>query len=181
MGLFSFIKTIRAEKKRKENFIQMTPDELQLLSEEELLEALLAKDLDSQNKLFFETNDCLQQFQGAKRIFYIVNTYDSEVQNGGLCQFFVNSSREVAPYLLEALHTIGADTYSNMLTDFITTHKISLDDLSSFILKDVSEFEDMEERFPFDDFDDAYYELYETNSLEKHLLEYAKAHLQDFS
>lgn len=31
-------------------------------------------------------DECLEVFQGAKRIFYIVNYFDMEIQNGRLCQ-----------------------------------------------------------------------------------------------
>ena len=37
--------------------------------------------------------------EGPRRVAYTVDAFDREVQNGGLCQYFVNSSRETAPEL----------------------------------------------------------------------------------
>lgn len=103
-----------------------------------------------------------------------------EIQNGGLCQFFVNSSREVAPYILECLEVIGATAYAELLSDFVIKNDISLNDLGSFITEDIDEYEEQTERYPFDEFDDAYYELYEKEPLERFLLEYVKKNLKDF-
>lgn len=38
------------------------------------------------NKGDMSAGECLEVFQGAKRIFNIVNYFDMEIQNGGLCQ-----------------------------------------------------------------------------------------------
>lgn len=118
---------------------------------------------------------------GAKRIFYIVNYFDMEIQNGGLCQFFVNSSRLVAPYILECLIKINAVSYKELLETFIADNHISLDDLDSFIIDDVSQFEVQMSRYPFDEFDDSYYELYEKEPLENLLMNYARQHIDDFA
>ena len=103
-----------------------------------------------------------------------------EVQNGGLCQFFVNSSRDVAPYIIECLKIIGADSYKNLLSEFVEKHNINLNDLDSFMIEDVAEYEAQTERYPFDDFDDKYYELYENEPLEELLIVYVKDYLEDF-
>ena len=107
-------------------------------------------------------------------------TFDAEMMNGGLCQFFVNSSRDVAPYVVESLNAIGAINYKILLNDFVEEHNINLSDLDSFMIEDVEEFEAQTERYPFDDFDDNYYELYEKEPLEDLLISYAKKHLEDF-
>ena len=103
-----------------------------------------------------------------------------EVQNGGLCQFFVNSSRDVAPYVVESLNEIGAINYKILLSNFVEEHNINLSDLDSFMIEEVEEFEAQTKRYPFDDFDDKYYELYEKEPLEDLLISYAKKHLEDF-
>ena len=107
-------------------------------------------------------------------------TFDAEMMNGGLCQFFVNSSRDVAPYVVESLNKIGAINYKILLSNFVEEHNINLSDLDSFIIEEVEEFEAQTERYPFDDFDDKYYELYEKEPLEDLLISYAKKHLEDF-
>lgn len=151
MGLFGFIKSVRNEMKKLELYKKMTVEELKELSEEDLRDALSERLIAEEDKNAWEVNVCLVGFKGAKRIYYIVNYFDMEVQNGGLCQFFVNSSRDVAPYVIECLNTIGAINYKKLLSDFIEEHNINLQDLNSFMIEDVEEYEAQTERYPFDD------------------------------
>lgn len=180
MGLFKFIKSVREEMKKIDNYIKMDVEELRALSDDDLREALSERLLAEEERRGMEVSECLHEFKGAKRIYYIVNYFDMEVQNGGLCQFFVNSSREVAPYILKCLHTINALSYEVLLKEFVDKHGINLTELDSFIVDDIDDYEAQTERYPFDDFDDAYYELYENEPLEDMLLAYAKQHLEDF-
>ena len=180
MGLFNFIKSVREELKKIENYKKMSVEELRELSDEELREALSERLMAEEDNNEWDVKECVSGFKGAKRVYYIVNYFDMEVQNGGLCQFFVNSSRDVAPYILKCLETIGAVNYEKLLKAFVEENDIDLNDLDSFIVEEIEEYEAQTQRYPFDDFDDKYYELYETESLEDMLLIYAKQHLNDF-
>lgn len=180
MGLFSFIKSVRKEIKKRDKYQKMSVEELRELSDEDLRDALSERLLVEQEKYEWEVNVCLHKFKGAKRIFFIVNYFDMEVQNGGLCQFFVNSSREVAPYILKCLRMIGAVNYEKLLRDFVEKHGIDLTELDSFIVEEIDDYEAQTERYPFDDFDDEYYALYEKEPLEDLLIAYAKQNLDDF-
>ena len=170
MGLFS----------KKKTYQTMTIEEFKLLSSNDLFDIIQNQMMTEEERCDFDPNVCLREFSGAKRIFYIVNYFDMEVQNGGLCQFFVNSSRIVAPFILESLHSIEAYDYEALLSSFINKHHISLNQLDSFITDDIDEYEQQTERYPFDDFDDAYYELYESNPLQHLLTKYIKKHIEEF-
>lgn len=87
----------------------------------------------------------------------------------------------MAPFILESLELIGALDYKRMLDEFIEKHDISLNNLSSFKIEDIADYEVQVARYPFDDFDDSYYELYEKNPLEVLLLNYSKLSLADFA
>ena len=43
-----------------------------------------------------------------QKVFSTVWAVESEVNNGGFSQYFLNSSAETAPFVAEALDTIGA-------------------------------------------------------------------------
>ena len=135
MGLFGMIKMIRDEKKRIAAYLKMDAEALSRLSEEELCEALRERILCEEDEM--DTLECLDVFKGAKRVFYVVNYFDMEVQNGGLCQYFVNSSRDTAPYLLTCLNEIGAARYELLVRNFVTDNGINLNCLESFEIKDV--------------------------------------------
>ena len=84
MNILKILKTICEERKRNRADRQMTMEDLAALSDEELSEALTVRMLDEEGNM--SADECLEVFQGAKRIFYIVNYFDMEIQNGGLCQ-----------------------------------------------------------------------------------------------
>ena len=107
MGHFSTIKNIikfRKELKKsieeaKENekrYLEMTVEELSALSDDELFEAVTAR-TEGKVDSFDEWEDGVNSLNPSQKIFYSVNWLEMEVNNGGLCQFFVNSSRMVAP------------------------------------------------------------------------------------
>lgn len=182
MGLLRYIsnmRSIKREMERIERYLHMTKEELGSLPDEELMDALSTILLNREGEM--DVEECLQEFCGAVKISYIVNYFDMEVQNGGLCQYFVNSSRMTAPYILECMDVIGAVCYKDLLEKFISENDISLDDLDSFITEDIKDYQKQVKRYPFDDFDDAYYELYEDDPLEQYLLEYVRKHLEEFS
>ncbi len=94
-----------------------------------------------------------------EKIFYVLYTFDMEFQNGGLCQFFVNSSRNFAPYVSEYLEKVGAIEHKKLFDNFIKSNDINLNDLSFFIIDDLDFYEEKCNAYPFDDFDDEFSEL----------------------
>lgn len=93
-----------------------------------------------------------------QKLVYSLNKFEAEVNNGGLCQFFVNSSRECAPYISTALEAIGEHDIKALYDSFIINNKIDVNDLSSFIITSIDEFEAQTKRYDFDSFDDNFYE-----------------------
>ncbi len=108
-----------------------------------------------------------------KTVYSLIN-FEIEVNNGGLCQFFVNSSRECAPYVSIALDTIGCTDLKEIYDKFINENNIDVNNLNSFIISDVSDYEKQTERFDFDSFDD---EFYENETLHGLIINYAKKNL----
>ncbi len=80
-----------------------------------------------------------------------------EVNNGGLCQFFVNSSRAFAPYVVESMEKLGKPEIAALYRNFIEENKIDVHDLSEFDMEAAESFAELNDRYPFDDFDEAFY------------------------
>ncbi len=187
MGFFSAIKEIlrlrkelRADIKnfsvRQAEYIKMTADELAALSDPELYEALLAR-TDDKIEGCGSIEDGMRKMSEPERVFYAVSYLEIEVNNGGLCQFFVNSSRAVAPFVSDYMGVIGADGHKKLYDDFIGRYGIDVGDLSSFDCETTKEFSAQYERYPFDEFDDAFYEM---EPLQKYLTVYAREHIDSF-
>ena len=110
-----------------------------------------------------------------QKIVYSLNKFESEVNNGGLCQFFVNSSRECAPYISEALAAVGAFELKILFDNFINTNNIDVNDLSSFKISSIDEYKVQTERFDFDSFDDKFYE---DKNIHQQIIDYSRTHIE---
>ena len=110
-----------------------------------------------------------------QKFVYSLNKFEAEVNNGGLCQFFVNSSSECAPYVSNALAAVGAINLKKLFDDFITENNIDIKDLSSFKISNIDEYEAQTERFDFDGFDDKFYEY---ENLHQQIIDYSRKHVE---
>ena len=162
--------------KKDAEYLRMSVDELRALSDEELFYAVMVR---TERKVdgFENWEEGVNSLNFHQKVFYSVNWLEIEVNNGGLCQFFVNSSRMVAPFVSEYMAVIGADEHKRLYDDFVRQNGIDLCELSSFDVDDLEEFAEQYDRYPFDDYDDAFYEA---EPLETYLTKYARENLNDF-
>lgn len=166
---------IKAEAERTARYLAMNTEELSALSDEELFSAVISRTASTLDQLD-DYERGLDSMNESQRVFLSVNWFDSEVNNGGLCQYFVNSSRITAPFLSDYLGKIGADEHKKLYDRFIKNNAIDLRDLSAFDIDDLSEFEEKNKLYPFDEFDDAFYEL---EPLDSFLKKYAREHIEE--
>lgn len=141
--------------------------------------------LNFDDEQFFDAINCLCEdavfdikdtiISKKQKLLYSLIEFEMEVNNGGLCQFFVNSSRECAPYISEALNEIGAFDLKKLYDSFIADNNIDVNDLSSFISNDIDEYQAQTERFDFDSFDD---EFYEDENLHQQIINYARKNIE---
>ena len=173
-------KTEEARKKQVEGYISSTPEELLELSDENLLDAVLIRITNkiNRNESQIAGVKCLSEEQ---RIFYSVVCFQKQINKGGLCQFFINTSRVVAPMLSDYLKAIKAPKHKKIYDAFVKNNKIDLEDLSSFAIEYYqdydTEYDERKKRYPFDDFDKEFYKL---GSLEKHLFKYIRENISNF-
>lgn len=104
-------------------------------------------------------DDDISQLDENEKIFYVLYYFNAEWQNGGLCQFFVNSSKRYAPLISEYLEIVGALEHKKIFDNFIKDNNINLYDLSFFTHDENTEYQDLCNAYPFDEFDDAFYDL----------------------
>lgn len=119
--------------------------------------------------------DDINRLTDDEKVFFVLYLFNMEVQNGGLCQFFVNSTSIYAPLISDYLDKVGATDHKLLFDDFVKNNKIDLNDLSFFDFEDLSEYETKANAYPFDDFDDALYDLVD---LEEFLQTFAEINLQ---
>ncbi len=155
---------------------QLHGEDLLSLSDDDLFETIYFQNIDIAEEAEDEDKE-LDQFTGARKTVYVLGLFDSEIQNGGLCQFFVNSSRVVAPYVSESLKKVGANEHLNLFEEFITANNIDISNLESFKVFSIRGFKKQTKRFDFDSFDDKYYEL---PALQEKVVAYIKNNINEF-
>ncbi len=148
-------------------------EDLLVLSDEELFQTVYFQSID----MVENTENELEQLAGARRTAYILSTFDAEIQNGGLCQFFVNSSGECAPYVSECLKKVEAEDHRRLYDDFIVNNGINVADLDSFKVNSRHGYIKQTKRFDYDSFDDKYYEL---SPLQEKITAYIRSNINEF-
>lgn len=159
-----------------EKYLKMSTDELSKLSDDELFSAVWER---TENAISSEENltEGVNALNERQRVFFAVYLLEMEVNNGGLCQFFVNSSRMVAPIVSECMGMIGATEHKRLYDTFVEKHQINLYDLSSFDSETVEVFQSQYERYPFNEYDDKFCDL---EPLQSYLIAFVKKNIDEF-
>lgn len=149
--------------------VQSERDRLLALTDDELYERIFFQNLIGMDGP--EDSDASEE----QKLIYVLMEFEMEVANGGLCQFFVNSSSQCAPYVSDALEKIGAVNIQKRYDDFLAENGIDVHDLSSF--KTDVEFIEQAERYDFDSFDDRFYSDDDIQGL---IVSYIREHIDAF-
>jgi uncharacterized protein DUF4375 len=94
-------------------------DSLVLAIENALIEREGWFDLDSERK-----ERVILSLTEAERVVMAIEAMEREVNNGGYGQFFMNSSKHFAPYIVHALQTIGCFECAALMTSAIAELKL---------------------------------------------------------
>lgn len=151
-------------------------NELVNLSDNKLYKTVISR-IDHQIENHESLEEGFASLNFSQKVIYSIDYYEMEIGCGGLCQFFVNSSRMVAPFMSEYLAAIGAEEHKILYGKFIEENNIDLSDLSSFDIDSNEDYIALTQRYPFDEFDDTFYEL---ESLKPLLIQYIRNNLNDF-
>ena len=120
--------------------------------------------------------------------FYLLaaSTFDMEMQNGGLCQFIVNAGKLHGPLLEKALCVFGAEQHQKLLSQFSKDNNIDFRNLQKLAPGNmdpysmVDDYFELLAKYPFCDFEQAYYELDRACPLVVILAEYVRENISQF-
>ncbi len=168
MGILGLILSNAKNMHKAKNYRKMKTAQLLALDDEAFYDAVACV-----------CNDAVYDLREAvatkeQKQLYCLLTFEAEVNNGGLCQFFVNESRACAPYLSDALEAVGATRIRTLYNRFLAENSIDAEDLSSFRITRVEDFEAQAKRYDFDRFDDLFYQ---DADLHKAIIAYARNHV----
>ena len=106
-------------------------------------------------------------------------TFDAEMMNGGLCQFFANDYNGYAQCISEALGEIGAIEMQKHYSAFVNQNEIDVTQMDSFRIASIPDYLKQYERFPYEAFDITFSEIYKKENLGDLLLAYVRLHANE--
>lgn len=171
MGVFGIILNNLRNMKRARKLQSMPREELLAMDDGGLFAAIECVC----NANVYDLKEQEKELSREVVIAYTLVKLAAEVNNGGLCQFFVNSSRECAPYVSEALEAIGAVGIREAYDSFVADNGIDVNDLSAFRITRVEEFNERAAMYDFDSFD---MRFYEDRELYQQIIRYFRDHVE---
>ena len=160
--------------------ISLSSDALAQLDDDTLTDVLRSRVFHhAEHQYGFDFTKAAEEMSVPLRTAFVLFSFDAEIQNGGLDQFFFNSTSELAPYVQEALTAVSAHPYAELFAGACAERGINPSDPSTYDAEDSDEDEE-NNACSFEEFDDAYYALYEVQPLEPMITQYARAHLNEF-
>ena len=127
-----------------------------------------------------ETDTHFDSLPGPAQALYIAAILDMEVQNGGLCQFFINGGSVYAARAAQSLQEVGLAPMKTLYESFVSENQIDPAEFDTFHSDKVDAFLTLYDRYPFDDFDDAYMKLWEELDFNNLMPQYANDHPEAF-
>lgn len=103
-------------------------------------------------------------------------TFDAEMMNGGLCQFFANDYNGYAQHIKDALAEVGAIEMQKHFSTFVSQNEIDVTQMESFRIMSIQDYLKQYERFPYEAFDITFSEIYQKENLCDLLLSYVRLH-----
>lgn len=99
------------------------------------------------------------QNEKQKAVVAVIN-FDMEIQNGGLAQYLINEDDEYIANILDYLRIVGAEDQANLLETFMAENDIEFKSVETNSIEESIEFEKSK---PFDEFNDAYIDMENTD------------------
>ena len=148
------------------NDVTQNADEIPTMEDSEMYDALITRFMGTEPNALNQ-----KQLTVAALI-----TFDAEMMNGGLCQFFVNDYSGYAQYISDALGEVGAIEMQEHYSSFVTQNKIDVTQMDSFRIASIQDYLKQYERFPYESFDNTFSEIYHNENLGDLLLAYVRLH-----
>ena len=148
------------------NYTTLNTNEILTMEDNDVYDALITRFMDA------EPNTLNQKQLTVAALI----TFDSEMMNGGLCQFFVNDYSGYAQYVGDALGKVGALEMQEHYSSFVSQNEIDVEQMHSFRIVGIQDYAKQYERFPYEAFDNTFSEIYQRENVSDILLSYVRLH-----
>ena len=111
----------------------------------------------------------------ASQAMHVFMIFDMEVQCGGLATFFWNCESAYADKVSEALIELGLEDVEQLYSGFLEKYGITMEEIDGYRYE-YPDYIGIHEAHPFDEFSDAYMEIWAETNLNRRVLDYAREH-----
>jgi hypothetical protein len=159
---------------------KLTSQTIDTIEERKLEQAVVGNIVAKMLSDLSDEYDIVMKLSKSQQAIYVIWLVESEVNNGGFNQFFYNSSREFAEYMVEAFTTIGAVKFSNLVQQAYETYKREKEKISKQQDGSSEGFSKSYEKNPLNKYDDEFYALYKKEDLNQLKIDFIRNYKIDF-
>ena len=161
---------------RNRTYLKMDAEALRALPEDELAIAL-ADILDERHGVWETGGAALSTLHTEAKVAYTLIAFEREFMNGGIAQYFTNSSRMTAPYLIQALRAVHADKTADLLEGHMASHRIDVNDPPMFDYEHQQVLEEQMNRYRIETLDERVSQLLARDGFDRGMAEYLRSNL----
>lgn len=153
-----FFSSLRYSGDLSGHYESMSSEELLKLPDEDFCEAIKVR----AEKKFYKNgagNAIFSSMREAEKLVLTLSIFELEFSNGGLSQYYFNSSNVTASYFSDSLAMIGAEDHKRIYDDFVRENKINyafLCDIADAYSYDFGKFISL---YTFNEFDERFASL----------------------
>jgi hypothetical protein len=122
----------------------------------------------------------IKSWNRSKQAIYIIWLLESEVNNGGFWQFFVNSSGKFYYLIPGSLELVGASRFAELTTNVNSIYDAHASNISKKFDTTFESHKSVLSKNLFDDFDSEFYSLYALEDLHQIQVKFIRENINDF-
>lgn len=168
------------EFKNRPIYKKLTEQMIDNTSDDELLQVVFDNLSQKQSADYKNELETVISWNKSRQAIYIIWILESEVNNGGYNQFYINSSGKFYKYLPDALKLVGANKFSELTRRANDTFEKENPKITQHQDGTIEGFSKSYEDNPLNKLDDEFYELYKTEKLNQIQVNFIRKHKAEF-
>ena len=159
---------------------ELTEQIIDTTSDNNLLQVIFDNLSERQSADYEKEFETVMSWNKSRQAIYVIWALETEVNNGGYNQFYINSSGQFYKHLPSALKHVGANKFANLTKRANETFEKENPKIIQHQDGTLEGFSKSYEDNPLNKFDDEFYELYETENLQQIQVDFIRKNKKEF-
>lgn len=158
----------------------LTLDIIDSIKDEDLNQSIfdnISANMENDNR---DELDIIKTLTKGQQAIYSIWVVEAEVNNGGFNQLYFNGYEDISVLAEEGFKNIGAINFSELIKRANEKYKEIKPELEKFDDGTIESFSDSYDNNPLNQYDDKFYELYETEKLMDLIVKYIRDNKEEF-